>query len=150
MVVVRDLQHCCSSRPKSARNDELRGSMKARILLCGVLMLVTVPLGVRTGDRLSMRVSPTVAIAPADLIVRTTVESNSTNRSIEIIAESADFYRSSEIPLDGERAARSAQFAFRNLPGGEYNVRAVLKGANEEQLAQTRQDIKVISGATER
>ena len=124
--------------------------MKARILLCGILVLLPVPLGVRTGDRLAMRVSPTVAIAPADLIVRTMVESNAANRSIEIIAESADFYRSSEIPLDGEKAARSAQFAFRSLPSGLYSVRAVLKGANEEPLAQTRREINVVSGAIDR
>ena len=124
--------------------------MKARILLCGMLALLTVPLGVRTGERLAMRVSPMVAIAPADLIVRTMVESNAANRSIEIIAESADFYRSSEIPLDGEKAARSAQFAFRNLPSGVYSVRAVLKGANEVQLAQTRQEVNVASGTIDR
>jgi hypothetical protein len=124
--------------------------MKARILLCGMLVLLTVPLGVRTGDRLAMRVSPTVAIAPADLIVRTTIESNAANRSIEIIADSAEFYRSSEVPLDGENAVRTAQFAFRHLPSGLYTVRAVLKGANEEQLAQTRQEINVVSVATDR
>jgi len=124
--------------------------MKARILLSGISMLLAVPLGVRTGDRLEMRVSPTVAIAPADLMVRTMVEANSANRSIEIVAESADFYRSSEIPLDGEKAARTAQFAFRNLPSGLYSVRAVLKGANAEQLAQTRQEINVASGSTDR
>ena len=124
--------------------------MKARILLCGISVLLTVPLGVRTGDRLAMRVSPTVAIAPADLIVRTTIESNAANRSIEIIADSADFYRSSEIPLDGENAARTAQFAFRHLPSGLYTVRAVLKGATEEQLAQTRQEINVVPGAIDR
>lgn len=76
------------------------------------------------------------------------VESNPANRSIEIIAESADFYRSSEIPLDGEKAARTAQIAFRNLPSGLYRVRAVLKGAGEEQLAQTRQEINVVSGSS--
>ena len=124
--------------------------MKARTLLCGMLVLLTVPLGVRTGDRLSMRVSPTVAIAPADLIVRTIVEANAANRSIEIIADSADFYRSSEIPLDGEKAARTSQFAFRSLPSGLYSVRAVLKGANEEQLAQTRQEINIASGVIDR
>jgi len=124
--------------------------MKARILLCGISVLLTVPLGVRTGDRLSMRVSPTVAIAPADLTVRTMVESNAANRSIEIIAESADFYRSSEIPLNGEKAARTAHFSFRNLPSGLYSVRAVLKGAGEEQLAQTHQEINVVSGASDR
>ena len=124
--------------------------MTARILLCGILVLLTVPLGVRTGERLAMRVRPTVAIAPADLIVRTMVEANAANRSIEIIADSEDFYRSSEIPLDGEKAARSAQFWFRNLPSGQYCLRAVLKGANEEQLAQTHQEITVVSGAIDR
>ena len=124
--------------------------MKTRILVCGISMLLTVPLGVRTVDRLAMRVSPTVAIAPADLIVRTMIESNAANRSIEIIADSADFYRSSEMPLDGENAVRTAQFAFRHLPSGVYTVRAVLKGANQEQLAQTRQEINVVSGSTDR
>lgn len=120
--------------------------MKLRVLLCGMLVLLTMPIGVRTGERLAMRVSPSVAFAPADLVVRTTIESNAANRAIEVIAECADFYRSSEIPLDGEKAARTAQFAFRNLPGGVYNVRAVLKGKNEESLAQTRLEINVASG----
>ena len=124
--------------------------MKSRILLCGMLVLVAMPVGTRTGERLAMRVSPAVSFAPADLIVQTTIESNASNRAIEIIAESADFYRSSESPLDGEKAPRTARLAVRNLPGGVYTVRAMLKGANEELLAQTRQEINVVSGATDR
>jgi hypothetical protein len=124
--------------------------MKLRILLCGVVVWVAMPVGTRTGERLAMRVSPAVAFAPADLIVRTTIESNAANRAIEIIAESADFYRSSEIPLDGEQAPRSNRLEFRSLPGGVYTVRAVLKGANDQALAQTRQEINVVSSAIER
>ena len=101
-------------------------------------------LGAGGPDRLTMRVSPLVAFAPADLSVRTTIEANDQNRSIQIIAESAEFYRSSEMPLDGGQAPRTTQFELRNLPGGMYTVIAVLKGANDTTLARTRRDITVV------
>jgi hypothetical protein len=91
-----------------------------------------------------------VAFAPADLFVRATNEANEQNRAIEITAESADFYRSSEMPLDGDKAPRTTQFEFRNLPGGAYTVIAVLKGANDEPIAQTRREIDVVTGALTR
>ncbi len=118
--------------------------MKVRVVLCGILVLVTCSPATRAGDRLSMRVTPSVAIAPADLIVRAMVEASSANCSIEIIAESEEFYRSSEQPLDGDRAPRTTQFEFRSLPGGQYLVSAVLKGANDEQIARTRQEVNVV------
>jgi len=118
--------------------------MKVRYLLGGVLALLTVPFVAGAGDRLTMRVSPTVAFAPAYLVVQTQVEANAKNRSIEIIAESGDFYRSSEIQLDGEKAPRTTRFEFRGLPGGQYTVAAVLKGADAEPLALTRQNVNVV------
>ena len=118
--------------------------MKVRGWLCGILVLFTFSPATRAGERLTMRVTPSVAIAPADLIVRTMIEANAGNRSIEIIAESPDFYRSSEQPVDGDRAPRTTQFEFRGLPGGQYMVSAVLKGANDSQLARTRQEVNVV------
>ena len=118
--------------------------MNVRYFLCGVMVLMAMPLGARDGDRLTMRVSPAVAIAPADLVVRTMIEASPANRSIEITAESDDFYRSSALPLDGDRAPRTTQFEFRSLPGGTYVVTGVLKGAADEQLAATRQQIQVV------
>jgi hypothetical protein len=120
--------------------------MKLRTLLCGMLVVTAAPLGAGGPERLSMRVSPSVAFAPADLFVRTTIEANHQNRTIEIIAESADFYRSSEITLNGAKAPRTTQVQFRSLPGGAYTVTAVLKGADDEPLAQTRREMKVVEG----
>jgi hypothetical protein len=48
------------------------------------------------------------------------------------------------------KAPRITRLAFRGLPGGVYSVRAVLKGANDEELAQTRQEISVVSRAIDR
>jgi len=116
--------------------------MSVRIFLVGVLTLAAGPLG--AGERLSMRVSPAVSFAPAYLVVHAMVEADKNNRAIEIVAESVDFYRSSEIQLDGDKAPRTTMFAFRNLPGGVYEVRAVLKGGGGRHLAVVYTSVNVI------
>jgi hypothetical protein len=45
---------------------------------------------------------------------------------VEIIADSPDFYRSSLIQLEGERAPRTLSLRFRDLPPGEYAFAADL------------------------
>jgi hypothetical protein len=95
-------------------------------------------------DRLALRVSPSVIIAPADLFVRAVVEANQDNRAIEISAESGDFFRSTEIQLDGERAQRTTTIEFRSLPRGKYLVRATLKGSAGRSLASTMTHVNVI------
>jgi hypothetical protein len=119
--------------------------MKARYVLCGILALLAAPLGAGTPDRLTMRVTPPVAVAPANLYVRTTIAPDAQNRSIEIIAESGGFYRTSEVVLDGDNAPRTSEFEFRGLPGGTYTVAAVLKGANGAPLAQLLREVNVVA-----
>jgi hypothetical protein len=99
-----------------------------RIAALSVMCLLLVVGTVNGGDSLTMRVSPAVALAPGFLTVVVTVEADSTNRWLEIVAESHDFYRSSQIQLDGEHAPRFNRFEFRNLPTGLYQVTGVLIG----------------------
>ena len=54
------------------------------------------------------------------------IEADQDNRAVEIVAESADFYRSSQIQLEGDKAPRTTNFEFRSLPPGTYEVRALL------------------------
>ena len=75
---------------------------------------------------------------------RALVEADKSNRSIEIIADSPQFYRSSEVQLDGEYAPRMTRFEFRSMPSGEYDVRAVLKGDRGQALAVTETRAKVV------
>ena len=121
--------------------------MKLRPTVFGILMLcATLPMS--AGERIAVKVSPAVAFAPANLVVRTMIEADQDNRAVEIIAESADFYRSSQIQLEGDKAPRTTSFEFRSLPPGTYDVRALLIGADGEQRAFARQTINVIaSGA---
>lgn len=106
------------------------------------------PLG--AGERLALRVSPAVAFAPANLIVRTTVEADSANRGIEVVAESANFFRSSAVELDGDKAPRTKQFEFRSLPPGTYLVRAMLFGSDGHTRAAVRQEVNVIASGSGR
>ena len=57
-----------------------------RMILCWILVLGAGPLG--ADQRLTLKVSPAVAFAPANLIVRTMVEADARNRAIAIVAES--------------------------------------------------------------
>ncbi|HXI29600.1 MAG TPA: hypothetical protein VNG89_14275 [Vicinamibacterales bacterium] len=118
-------------------------------LLTILVASTTLPVG--AGERITLKVSPAVAFAPANLVVRATVEADADNRAIEIVAESPDFYRSSEIQLEGDKAARTNTFEFRSLPPGTYEVRANLFGSNGEPRATIRQQVNVIaSGAGDR
>ena len=121
--------------------------MNARMAALGFLLCVaTVRVGAGEPERLMMRVSPAVAFAPANLVVRATVASNAENRTVAIIAESQDFYRSSEIQLNGDQAPRISQFEFRSLPPGTYEVKAILRGSSGE-LAQVRRQVNVMSNS---
>jgi hypothetical protein len=106
---------------------------------------VTVPAD--AGGRLTIKVSPAVAFAPANLIVRTMIEADTDNRAIAIVAESSDFYRSSEIQLDGDHAPRTNVFEFHSLPRGTYQVKAILIGRDDEPRAMIRQQVNVLAAA---
>jgi hypothetical protein len=118
--------------------------MKSRVIFLSILLFIcTMPLG--AGGHLSLKVSPAVAFAPANLVVRAMIDADAHNRAVEIIAESDDFYRSSEIQLDGDRAPRTNTFEFRSLPPGAYEVSANLFGESGQLRATVRQQVNVIS-----
>ena len=92
----------------------------------------------------TMRVSPAVSFAPANLVIRARLEPYVNNRAMEVIAESADFYRSSVVPLEGKDAARTTRIEFRGLPGGQYVVRTTLLGSDGRPRASTAQELNII------
>jgi hypothetical protein len=117
--------------------------MKAHMILCGILILTTGPLG--ADQRLTLKVSPAVAFAPANLIVRTMVEADERNRAIAIVAESPDFYRASEVQLDGDQAPRTTTFELRSLPSGTYRITATLLDAQKKPLTNVHTEMNVLA-----
>ena len=100
----------------------------AATILCSSLLLAASTLA--GGEPLRLRVSPTVGTAPGFLTVRVSVEAVADDRFLEVVAESADFYRSSQISIDGRNAGRLSIFEFRNLPTGLYHVTGVIGGVH--------------------
>ena len=67
----------------------------------GCAVLVATASQLNGGEALRIQVSPTVSRAPAVLTVRAMVEPAADNRTLEVIAESSSFFRSSQIQLEG-------------------------------------------------
>jgi hypothetical protein len=118
--------------------------MNVRVVLFGFLMFAFTSAG-HAGDKLSLKVSPAVAFAPANLTIRTLIEADPDNRSVRIAAESPDFYRSSEIPLNGDRAPRATMYELRGIPSGTYEVKATLFGPGGQERATARQEVEIVS-----
>jgi hypothetical protein len=132
-----------SARLRRTSTFVTQKAMRVRVIFGAIVLLAALP--VEAGERLTIRVSPAMSFAPAHLVVRAAIEADKDNRSLEVIAESSDFYRSSEVTLEGQHAPHVNVFEFRSLPSGEYEVRAVLKGAGNETRAVTRESVRVIA-----
>jgi len=100
------------------------------------------PLG--AGERMTLKVSPAVAFAPANLVVRATITADADNRAVEIVAESNDFYRSSQIQLEGDRAPRTFSIEYPNVPGGSYEITSVLANSTGRERAVVHQTAHVV------
>jgi hypothetical protein len=55
------------------------------------------------------------------------------------ILDSAAFYSSSDVALEGERAPRTKEVTFRNVPAGAYNVSVTLIGNDGQRTSATRE-----------
>jgi len=63
---------------------------------------------------------------PATVRIMIAVEPDSANRRLTVEADGDSFFRSSEYTLDGERGQRLHTVEFKNLPAGQYVVRAAV------------------------
>lgn len=111
-------------------------------LLAACLFVTAATTDASGPQRLAIRVSPAMAMAPAALTVRATIEPNDDNRALNITIDSASYHRTSEISLDGKAAQRTSTFELRDVPTGLYEVRATLLGPSGE-LATAMQLVKV-------
>jgi len=123
--------------------------MKFRAIVCG-LALAASSVSVGAGEKFTMRASPEISFAPALLTVRTVIEPDPDNRALEIVIDSADFYRSSLIQLEGDQAPRTSVIQFRSVPGGSYVISARLLGQSGESRAILRRAVDVITSGGDR
>jgi hypothetical protein len=116
--------------------------MRIPAMLSALVALTVVSAG--AGEQLRIAASPAWSFAPADLSIRARVVPSAENRTLEIVAESGDFYRSSQIPLEGERAPATTMVEFRSLPSGDYVVYGILTDSSGRRRAIAEQSVKVL------
>lgn len=95
---------------------------------------------------LTLDVSPAVMQAPGFISVRARIEASDDNRWLEIVAESADFSRSSTVQLDGRRTPPLSIFEYSDLPPGMYEVRGLLVTTTSRRAAVSRL-VKIVPAA---
>jgi len=117
--------------------------MRRVIVICGLIGTAVLPAAGR--EPLAIDVSPAVAFAPANVRIRTRIEPNPDNRRITVVADGAAFYRSSEMQLDGEQAPKVIELWFRDVPGGDYEIYAILTDSVGRQRAVAHHTTKVMS-----
>lgn len=122
--------------------------MRVALLLSASLALTTV--SASGTEQLRIAVSPAQSFAPSNLNIRARIVPNAENRAIEVIAESDDFYRSSQISLEGEQAPATIMFEFRAVPGGDYLVHGVLTDGAGHRRAIAQEHVRVIDAAGQR
>lgn len=103
----------------------IRRACRSGLLL---LSMVALPPVLTAGEVLSLRVTPYVASAPANVFITVTVERDEQNRELMVEIDSENYYRSSLVTLEGERAARTYLLAFQGLPRGQHQISAAVLG----------------------
>src|SRR5262245_42251766 len=121
--------------------------MRIALILTSLCLALPATLAAdNTTERLSLRVSPVVAVAPATVTVQARIDADDDNRALEVTVESDAFRRSSQIDLDGRNAPRVSVFELRDIPTGLYEVRAVLIGPSGPRATSLKL-VKIAPGA---
>ena len=117
----------------------------SRLWLFG-LALSTATLGA-AGDPVSIRVNPSVSIAPTMLAISVRVAPQAENRALEVVVDSGDFYRLSRVQLEGDRAPVVNTMRVVSVPAGEYEVTATVIGADGKRGSLARTHVEVMSAS---
>jgi hypothetical protein len=118
-----------------------------RVHIVAAALFLSSAVFVTAKDPLTMAVSPVQSFAPTNLTIRVHLAPDADNRTLEVVAESGEYYRSSRIQLDGADAPRTISVEIRNLPGGDYDVRSALINRVGRERAAVRTQIVVLGSA---
>lgn len=84
-------------------------------------------------------------VEPATVQITVAVEPDAQNRSLRIEADGENLFRASQLSLDGASEKRMHAVEFKNLPAGNYILRAEVLGA-EDVRGMAEQEL-IVSGA---
>ena len=96
-------------------------------------------------EAITITVRPAVATVNGNAHLKVLVSRNEMNRALTWEVDGPNYYRSSSMDLHGAAAPRSYFFIVRDLPAGEFEIRASVRRA-DNSVAMDRGSIRVVGG----
>ena len=115
------------------------------VLAVGIL---TGSMHLSADEAISITVRPAVATARGNAQLKVLVARNEMNRALVWEVDGPNYFRSSSMDLEGASAPRSYFFMVKDLPAGEFEVRAIVRRA-DSSTAMDRSTIRVVGGPEE-
>jgi len=129
-VAAQDAQ-----RPSYARSSVARETTAA---LAGAPARSAVAPADKTADELTLRMTPRFVSAPGYLRSLIRVAPNEANRVLRVEIDSAGYYRSSDIQLEGASAPMSHFVDWKAVPAGKYDlVVSVIGPSGDARVVRT-------------
>jgi len=118
--------------------------MKVIVAMLGAAILLTAKSAGADRGVVTIRLSPAFSFEPASVRVQVNVLPDADNRVLRVSADSDSFFWSSERQLDGADAPRISEFHCRDLPAGDYSVRAQVIASNGRLRSSAQTDFRVL------
>lgn len=140
-VAAQDAQ-----RPSFARSSASRETTAA---LAGAPARAAVAQADKPGDELTLRLTPRFVSAPGYLRSLVRVAPNAANRVLRVEIDSAGYYRSSDIQLDGASAPMSHFMDWKEVPAGRYDLTVSVLGPGGDPRVVRTINFQVLGLSTE-
>ena len=118
--------------------------MKLMVAMLGAAILLTAKSAGADRGVVTIRLSPAFSFEPASVRVRVSVPPDADNRMLRVSADSGSFFWSSERQLDGADGPKTSEFQCRDLPAGDYSVRAQVVASNGRLQSSAQTDFRVL------
>lgn len=125
--------------------------MTRRLITLAVFIAALMTTGARPGhakEVVEILLRGHYFVEPATVQITVAVEPDAKNRSLRIEADGERLFRASQLSLDGATEKRIHAVEFKNLPAGNYILRAEVLGA-EDVRGMAEQEL-VVSGSGQR
>ena len=103
----------------------------------------------KPADELTLRLTPRFVSAPGYLRSLIRVAPHEANRMLRVEIDSAGYYRSSDIQLDGASAPTSHFVDWKEVPAGKYSLIVSVMGASGDPRVVRHLDFQVLGMSTD-
>lgn len=118
------------------------------VVLIGTAGMLMGPMQTNAEQAISISVKPAVTGYRGTVRLRVLVARDEGNRSLRWEVDGPDYFRASQRALDGAAAARTHEFLLRDLPAGQFEVRAIVTRRDRSSAMDSR-TLRVVGGPSD-